>query len=248
MNQEIIGKFIAECRKKQKLTQGELAEKLNVNIRTISRWETGVSIPDLSLYEPLCNTLNITINELLSGSHLKKEEYQQNFEKNIINVVDKTSKKQKVKGILKNILTIVLSVYIVVLISCILANSVTFKQKYQENTISIEKTNDSHINFNVDATMAGEVKYAYLNKEDYTIIFITRYQTIAEKLSGETYNKITGYNLNQKLFSQGIEISDSNVKSKIKVYYTDINFKKIATSTNEEFNTIINNSTLLYTD
>ena len=84
MNQEKIGKFIAECRKKQKLTQEELAEKLNVNIRTISRWETGVSIPDLSLYEPLCNTLNITINELLSGSHLKKEEYQQNFEKNII--------------------------------------------------------------------------------------------------------------------------------------------------------------------
>lgn len=166
MNQEKIGKFIAECRKKQKLTQEELAEKLNVNIRTISRWETGVSIPDLSLYEPLCDTLNITINELLSGSHLKKEEYQQNFEKNIINVVDKTSKKQKVIGILKNILTVVLSIYIVVLISCILANSVTFKQKYQENTISIEKTNDSHINFNVDATMAGEVKYAYLNKED----------------------------------------------------------------------------------
>ena len=77
MNQEKIGKFIAECRKKQKLTQEELAEKLNVNIRTISRWETGVSIPDLSLYEPLCNTLNITINELLSGSRLKKEEYQQ---------------------------------------------------------------------------------------------------------------------------------------------------------------------------
>ena len=96
--------------------------------------------------------------------------------------------------------------------------------------------------------MAGEVKYAYLNKEDYTIIFITRYQTIAEKLSGETYNKITGYNLNQKRFSQGIEISDSNVKSKIKVYYTDTNFKKIAISTNEEFNTIINNSKLLYTD
>ena len=248
MNQEKIGKFIAECRKKQKLTQEELAEKLNVNIRTISRWETGVSIPDLSLYEPLCNTLNITINELLSGSRLKKEEYQQNFEKNIINVVDKTSKKQKVIGILKNILTIVLSIYIVVLISCILANSVTFKQKYQENTISIEKTTNNPLTFNVEATAAGEVKYAYLNKEDYTIIFITRYQTFAEKLSDETYNEITGYNLNRKRFSQGIEINESNVKSKIKVYYTDINFKKIATSTNEEFNTIINNSKLLYTD
>lgn len=134
------------------------------------------------------------------------------------------------------------------MISCILANGVTFKQKYQENTISIEKTTNNPITFNVDATATGEVKYAYLNKEDYTIIFITRYQTFAEKPSDETYNEITSYNLNLKRFSQGVEISDSNVKSKIKVYYTDTNFKKIATSTNEEFNTIINNSKLLYID
>lgn len=60
-----MGKFIAGCRKKKKLAQEELAEKLNVNIRTVSRWETGVCISDLSLYKSLCNTLDITINELI---------------------------------------------------------------------------------------------------------------------------------------------------------------------------------------
>lgn len=62
--------FIVECRKKKKLTQEELAEKLNVNIRTVSRLETGVCIPDLSLYESLCNTLGITINELIKSLNL----------------------------------------------------------------------------------------------------------------------------------------------------------------------------------
>ena len=65
MNQEKIGKFIAECRKNKKLTQQELAEKLNVSDKSISRWENGKTMMDISLFEPLCNELDITINELL---------------------------------------------------------------------------------------------------------------------------------------------------------------------------------------
>ena len=117
MNQEKMGKFIAECRKKKKMTQEELAERLNVNIRTVSRWETGVCIPDLSLYESLCNTLGITINELLSGTYLSKEDYLKTFEKNIINVVDETGKKKKVKGIIKNSLISCNKYYCIVIFS-----------------------------------------------------------------------------------------------------------------------------------
>lgn len=248
MNQEKMGKFIAECRKKKKLTQEELAEKLNVNIRTVSRWETGVCIPDLSLYESLCNTLGITINELLSGTYLSKEDYLKTFEKNIINVVDETSKKKKVVGIIKNILIVVLSMYIVALILLVFANGVTFKQIYQENAISVEKTSSRPIRFNVDAITEGQVKYAYLTKDDYTIIFITRYQTLKEKLSGENYRNITGYNLDSKQFGEGIEINGVDLKDKIKVYYTNVNFKKIATANNDILTDIINDSELLYTD
>ncbi len=93
MNQERIGKFIAECRKKKKLTQSNLAESLGVTDRSVSNWENGKNMPDLSLFKPLCDKLDITINELLSGEKLNKEEYQDKFEENIVNTIDYSTKK-----------------------------------------------------------------------------------------------------------------------------------------------------------
>lgn len=92
MNQEKIGKFIAENRKLKKMTQVELAEKLGVSDRSVSKWENGRCMPDLSLFEQLCNELGITINELLSGEKIKKEEYQQELEKNIVTTIDYSQK------------------------------------------------------------------------------------------------------------------------------------------------------------
>ena len=65
MNQEKIGNFIAKCRKEKNITQSELAEKLGVTDRSISNWENGKNMPDLSLFKPLCKELDITINELI---------------------------------------------------------------------------------------------------------------------------------------------------------------------------------------
>ena len=93
MNQEKIGKFIAECRKEKGLTQQELAEKLNVTDRSISKWENAKCLPDLSLFNPLCQELGITINELLSGEKIKKEHYQEKFEENIVKTIDYSTKK-----------------------------------------------------------------------------------------------------------------------------------------------------------
>ena len=67
MDQEKIGKFIAECRKKKGLTHVQLAEKLGTTDKSISKQENGVCLPDSSQYETLCNILNITINELFVG-------------------------------------------------------------------------------------------------------------------------------------------------------------------------------------
>ncbi|MBQ8892201.1 MAG: helix-turn-helix domain-containing protein [Bacilli bacterium] len=88
MNQEKIGKFIAECRKDKKMTQSELAERLGVTDKSIGNWENGRNMPDLSLFKPICDELGITINELLSGERLKKEKYQEKLEENIINTID----------------------------------------------------------------------------------------------------------------------------------------------------------------
>ena len=93
MNQMRIGKFIAKCRKDKKMTQSELAEKLGVTDKSIGNWENGRNMPDLSLFKPLCDELGITINELLSGEKIKKEEYQEKLEENIINTIDYSTKK-----------------------------------------------------------------------------------------------------------------------------------------------------------
>ena len=86
MDQEKIGKFISELRKAKKITQQELAEKIGVTDRAISNWENGRRLPDYSILKSLCKELDVTINELLSGEKLEKEEYQEKLEENIINL------------------------------------------------------------------------------------------------------------------------------------------------------------------
>lgn len=95
MNQEKIGKFILELRKEKDMTQQSLADKLGVSDKTISKWENGRGMPDLSLMKPLCNVLGITINELLSGEKLDKKDYQEKLEENILNTINYTGSKLK---------------------------------------------------------------------------------------------------------------------------------------------------------
>ena len=90
MEQTKVGKFIAECRKNKKMTQAELAEKLNITDRAISKWETGKGMPDSSIMLELCNELDISVNELLSGEVIKMENYNQKAEENLLEM-----KKQK---------------------------------------------------------------------------------------------------------------------------------------------------------
>ena len=93
MNQEKIGNFISECRKKKKLTQSELAERLGVTDKSVSNWENGRNMPDLSLFKPLCEELDISINDLISGERVTDDKYQQKLEENIINTIDYSNKK-----------------------------------------------------------------------------------------------------------------------------------------------------------
>lgn len=96
MNLKKIGKFIAEMRKAKGLTQEELAEKLGVNNRTISRWENGKNMPDISLYKPLCEILKISIEELVNGEKTDKGNVNYSIEKAIINTMN-SSEKEKVE-------------------------------------------------------------------------------------------------------------------------------------------------------
>ena len=87
MDQVKIGKFIAERRKKLNLTQMQLAEKLNITDRAISKWETGKSLPDSSIMPALCDILQITINDLLSGEVVTLDNYNKELENNLLEMI-----------------------------------------------------------------------------------------------------------------------------------------------------------------
>ena len=84
MDQVKIGKFIAHCRKEKNMTQAELAEKLNITDRAISKWETGKGMPDSSIMLELCDELDISVNELLSGEMIRMDNYNKVAEENFI--------------------------------------------------------------------------------------------------------------------------------------------------------------------
>lgn len=95
MNQLKIGKFIAKMRKRQSLTQRELADNLNISDKTVSKWECGNGMPDFSLMLPLCEILNITLNELFSGETLTDADYKNKAEENMMELVREAEELKK---------------------------------------------------------------------------------------------------------------------------------------------------------
>ena len=87
MDQLKTGKFIAQMRKERGLTQKQLADALLISDKTISKWECGNGLPEVSLMLPLCEKLGITVNELLSGKRLSPSDYQKNAEENIMRLI-----------------------------------------------------------------------------------------------------------------------------------------------------------------
>ena len=144
MNQKKIGKFIQERRKIKELTQVELAEKLGVSNRTISSWENGNSLPDYSMFQDLCNELDISINELLSGEKLTEENYQKKLEENFVSTIDYNNKKRN-KKIKKCIIFIVILLILYLLYKSFIAY---FYYKdytnHEDNSFPYNKTNPFH--------------------------------------------------------------------------------------------------------
>lgn len=95
MDQIAIGKFIADERKRKGYTQKQLSEKLKISDKTISKWERGNGFPEVSLLLPLCNELDITVNELLSGERVSEDEYRKKAEENMVNLVKEAQESKK---------------------------------------------------------------------------------------------------------------------------------------------------------
>mgnify|MGYP003314103701 CR=1 FL=1 len=91
MDQIKIGKFISENRKKKKLTQEALAEKLNISKNAVSKWERGLNLPDVSIMQDLCNILEISLNELFVGERIQEPEYKKVADNNLLEALENSS-------------------------------------------------------------------------------------------------------------------------------------------------------------
>ena len=100
MNQEKIGKFIAESRKGKKLTQEELAEKLGITKNAVSKWERGLCLLDMSLLKPLSDILDVSINEILAGEKIETKDIEKKSEENIIKLTELVNLKSMKYGII----------------------------------------------------------------------------------------------------------------------------------------------------
>ena len=109
MNQEKIGAFIADMRKKQGMSQKQLAEAVGVTDKSVSKWETGRSLPEISKMESLCGALHININELLSGERLSEAVYPQKAEENMMDLIHESEAKAAKTNSVSIIVMIVLS-------------------------------------------------------------------------------------------------------------------------------------------
>ena len=116
MNLQIIGRFIKEQRKMKGMTQAELAEKICVSEKTISKWECGNGFPDTSLMLPLCKELGITANELLSGKKLTGDEYMRQAENNLVTLKTQQEQSHKLLLTIEYILGYMSSLTLIILV------------------------------------------------------------------------------------------------------------------------------------
>ena len=129
MDQKKIGRFIAECRKKENFTQMQLAEKLNITDRAVSKWETGKSLPDSAIMLELCSILKITVNDLLSGEVITMDNYNKEMENKLLEMVKQKEESDKRLLMLEWVLGI-LSV-IIILVPAFVAKYLTVEEWQQ---------------------------------------------------------------------------------------------------------------------
>ncbi len=140
MNQERIGKFIAEKRKEKSLTQEQLAERLGISTNAVSKWERGICLMDMSLLKPLADILGVSVNEILAGENIESKDVLKKSEENIINLSELIELKTMRYGVIGMAVFFIFLVLICLykdisasaLVSMLCAyNSVTFLSRYK---------------------------------------------------------------------------------------------------------------------
>ena len=171
-----IGKFIAKSRKNKKFTQEQLAEKLSVSNRTISRWETGKNMPDVSLFESLCDELDITINELLYGEKIVEDDVCNISEINLLEYSKYLKSKSRNKNIIFTVF-VILVIGISILVLLLAFNKTFLKKVYYSDFHSnvVIAIPEYTYNRSTNGVESHVVKLKTLKQIDEVNVFIDNY-------------------------------------------------------------------------
>ena len=176
-----IGKYIAGKRKALGMTQKQLAEKLNMSDKSVSKWERGICLPDVSVYMELCEILGISINEFLAGEDIDAENVEKKSEDNIIQVTKDSKKKQKN---LKSILAVVttFAVIMVLVLGAVFVHKVMQPKNY---ITAVDRTSAEMKTAELLSGVDGAYLFNFYAKEEYKTltIYLSEYQ------AGELINK-----------------------------------------------------------
>lgn len=176
-----IGKYIAGKRKALGMTQKQLAEKLNMSDKSVSKWERGICLPDVSVYMELCEILGISINEFLAGEDIDAENVEKKSEDNIIQVTKDSKKKQKN---LKSILAVVTTFAVIMVL--VLGTVFVHKVMQPKNYITaVDRTSAEMKTAELLSGADGAYLFNFYAKEEYKTltIYLSEYQ------AGELINK-----------------------------------------------------------
>lgn len=243
MNQEKIGKFIAKCRKEKKLTQEQLAEKLGVTSKSISRWENGNTMPDLALFNPLCEMLQITVNDLMSGEFVDNNNSVNTLGENLINMVSELEIKKKKRTRIVFLVLVLISV-IFVSVLCFY-NYYEIDIKYDKRVMSCD-INDKEIKFYINGQSVWKTNYTVRKFDDESLYFFhSTINVYNKRRSNWEYSQSMANLLDGKKVNFGynhiLDIQSDNIK----VYYTDSSLNKINKANEKELKKIIKNSYLM---
>ena len=251
MDLERIGRFIAECRKEKELTQSQLAEKINITDKAVSKWETGKGLPDVSIMIELCNILGINVNELLSGQRLSKENYQEKANENIVSMIKVADKNRRTKNKMILIIVIIMAIFFIYGLLLGIYQSMEVNVGYDEGIMQCEIIDDKII-YKVNGLSVISTEYIAVNSENETIVFFTNKMLLQNKRFShwETWKSLSQVNKGEEPLFTSIRDIDikkdiKNCKDKIKIYHTNTSFNKIKKADDNELLQIIEKSQLI---
>lgn len=225
------------------MTQEQLAEKIGVTAKSISRWENGKTMPDLSLFNLLCEVLEITVNDLMSGEIVDNKNSINTLGENIINMVSDLETKKKRKN--KILIVLLVSIFILLIVGRCFYHYYEIDIKYDDR-VMVCNISDKELNFAIKGQSVWNTYHTVKEINNEKIYFFHSTVSIYNKRrSNWEYSQSMARLLEEKEVQFGSRHTLDIENENIKVYYTDSSINTVEKADEESLKNIMKNSYLM---